>query len=615
MPTAVLNITEESWYTAKKGAGQLGSCSLLQGYAPHAVIAEAWESYGTGSLSYAWNWGDGSNGTAGAVSAHVYTEPGTYTITLTVTDSIGSDDATATITVLEAADVRYVSPSGSDSANGESPGTAWRSATKVAQMLGTVGAVPAGTRIIFADDATYDLAPGVWTAVRPVGITMARSGDGSAKPIIRRTIDPMNPSNAEKELLKVSSIDLLHFAMQGLSLDGLSADGQAFGTIFVLAGRGCAILLHECTLQNGYQLVGFQKWLEPHVSSNVVVSACTGGNPGSYIPGGPYEGKGSTLFYAKVRRWAFLDNNIEYSNNHILYAEWGQGCVVEGNTFRYPAFGRHCMRLSGGFDLAIPTKWANIRNNVFTGWIDPIQTGGVHNAPGQARHTFNPLVVAPNTTAPQSIEDVEITGNTVTGGEICLNLASVSRCHVHANVFASTSPYQSAPRIQFGDSKERRPLLDVTVENNTITSTEARAQGRGILFQILPYTGPVWEGLTRHTNIVIEGNNVTATGGTPWAFHFPADAAQQDEVTHNNTWTGVPRDVETILLGGTWNNNSSAVKRSLAEWYALTGNESGTDSEPDPITDGQERRMARVFRLVAPRRSIVRTAKSGGKII
>jgi PKD repeat protein len=580
--TAVAELNEEPWYTTKRLAGNLGACTLATGYAPHPVLVEGHASTPRDEIvSYSWDWGDGSDDTAGFVAAHVYETPGEYTITLTVTDEASATDQdTLAVEVLEPTGYRYVSGSGSDSNDGTAPETAWRSATKAATVAGTVGALPAGTRVVFADDSTYDLYPGVWTSVRSVGITFARSGDGDARPIIRRVVNPSAPQNANKELIKVASIDLLHVAFWGLEFDGLSEDKQGFGTIFALVGRGCSVLFHECRLVNGYQLAGAQKWTEPNVATNFYVSSCTGGNAGAYESDSGYYGGGSTLFYAKVRRWAFINNEVDYSNNHILYADWGQGAVVKGNQFRYPAFGRHCLRVSGGWDMTIPTQNVWVGSNVFTGWVDPIQTGGAHNAAGFERYNHAPLVIAPNTTTPQSIEYVDVVGNTVTDGERFINIAAASHVRVSGNTFTTSAPYQSAPRIEFGDSKERRPLYDVIVEDNTLTTGETRASGKGILVQLHAYAGSGWQGLDKHTGLVVRDNAWTVTGAVPWAFHIPDDGAQQAQLVHANDWTGINRDTDdTVMVGGVW--NAPGTQYTLAEWYASTGNEPASGTAPE----------------------------------
>jgi PKD repeat protein len=55
-------------------------------------------STGNGTLSHAWDFGDGNTSTAQDPS-HTYTAVGTYTVTLTTTDSCGSVTTTQTVTI------------------------------------------------------------------------------------------------------------------------------------------------------------------------------------------------------------------------------------------------------------------------------------------------------------------------------------------------------------------------------------------------------------------------------------------------------------------------------------------------------------------------------------
>jgi hypothetical protein len=106
--------------------------------------------------TFTWNFGDynGSYDTlTGFNAAHVYSTPGTYTVTLTVTNDLGqSSSASQKVTVV--ADTRntiYVSQSGSDSNNGESVNSPIRSLTRATQLA------TANTRILLqCGDTFYD---------------------------------------------------------------------------------------------------------------------------------------------------------------------------------------------------------------------------------------------------------------------------------------------------------------------------------------------------------------------------------------------------------------------------------------------------------------------------
>ena len=78
-----------------------GSATPLTGTSPLTVSFDASASSDDGTIvSYAWDFGDGATG-SGALTSHVYTTPGTYTATVTVTDDGGlTDSASFTITAL-----------------------------------------------------------------------------------------------------------------------------------------------------------------------------------------------------------------------------------------------------------------------------------------------------------------------------------------------------------------------------------------------------------------------------------------------------------------------------------------------------------------------------------
>ena len=105
-------------------------------------------------VKYAWDFGDPNsqfNTLPGWTAGHVYDVPGTYTITLTTTDTAGGV-STATTHVTVAADNRpiiYVNANGSDSNDGSTPALAVKTAAKAFSLLTD------NTKILFARGQTH----------------------------------------------------------------------------------------------------------------------------------------------------------------------------------------------------------------------------------------------------------------------------------------------------------------------------------------------------------------------------------------------------------------------------------------------------------------------------
>lgn len=109
------------------------------------------------TTKYQWDFGDAGsqyNDLTGWNAGHVYDRAGTYTITLTMTDSAGlTSVATSQVTV--SADNRptiYVDTHGSDSNSGASPGQAVQTAMKAAQL-----AAGGDVRILFKRGETFNV--------------------------------------------------------------------------------------------------------------------------------------------------------------------------------------------------------------------------------------------------------------------------------------------------------------------------------------------------------------------------------------------------------------------------------------------------------------------------
>jgi hypothetical protein len=132
---------------------------------------------------YEWNFGDpGSpyNRLVGWNAAHVYREPGLYTITLKITDSHGHHSI-ATKHVRVDPDHRgriYVSPTGNDANDGSSPGSAVRTIERARELLED------DTTILIQRGATYDLDSALHIEASNVHITADGSGP---RPVLRWT--------------------------------------------------------------------------------------------------------------------------------------------------------------------------------------------------------------------------------------------------------------------------------------------------------------------------------------------------------------------------------------------------------------------------------------------
>jgi PKD repeat protein len=179
----------------------------MTGMAPYAVHVDALNSLvGGGSeltARYLWSFGDATEETKynvleGWGGAHIYHAPGTYTVTLEITNELGATESTTTsVNILP--DTRqniYISATGNDVNDGLTEGTAIRSVTRIQELMGNNRA------FLFSRGETHDFSALQLTIEGVENVILGAYGVG-AKPII---MGPAYDPSAQLTLISVISL-------------------------------------------------------------------------------------------------------------------------------------------------------------------------------------------------------------------------------------------------------------------------------------------------------------------------------------------------------------------------------------------------------------------------
>jgi hypothetical protein len=136
------------------------------------------------TATYTWDFGDAGsayNQLVGFDAAHQYNTPGTYTITLSITDANGqTSTSTQQVTVLSTSALRtiYVSPTGNDANSGATPDQAIQSIGQLNNLLGD------NTIVYFQSGGTYTFSSGNGINVNHFQNVEITSYGSGAQPIL-----------------------------------------------------------------------------------------------------------------------------------------------------------------------------------------------------------------------------------------------------------------------------------------------------------------------------------------------------------------------------------------------------------------------------------------------
>ena len=169
------------------------------GQAEHSVFVNGLGSpLGHGSqltATYNWNFGDYSGGAynnlTGWNASHIYDNPGTYTISLTVTNDMGlSSTAYTSVTITPSARTTiYVNTWGNDANNGLSANTPIASETRLLQLLNSYG--NSNVSVLFARGETFNMP--YYLYVEGSNESFGAYGSGNA-PVLEKVASPTGDS-------------------------------------------------------------------------------------------------------------------------------------------------------------------------------------------------------------------------------------------------------------------------------------------------------------------------------------------------------------------------------------------------------------------------------------
>jgi PKD domain/RTX calcium-binding nonapeptide repeat (4 copies) len=205
-----------------------------------AINVRALDSYlGDGTpitINYQWNFGDVKgeyNVLPGFNASHIYDSPGTYTITLTVTNDLGKSSIVSTqITI--AADTRkqiYVDANtGNDSNNGSTSSLAVKTVQRADQLVGN------NTEVLFRAGETFNMTDTFLSPFTNVLITSYGSG---AKPIMSN-----GTTSAGAVLFSTQAVS------DGVTFSNLELTTHCSQLPFAIVPRGTDITVRNCTFIN-----------------------------------------------------------------------------------------------------------------------------------------------------------------------------------------------------------------------------------------------------------------------------------------------------------------------------------------------------------------------------
>ena len=455
------------------GVAPMTTASRTTGVAPLAVFFDAVDTTSPAwtsgviqppdgdyaSYHYEWDFGDPASGTwsagrqnldgtypskntaTGYVAAHVYENPGTYTITLYVTDTAGQTHTyqqDVEVTAFSGTTYYVSSSEGNDANNGQSPSSPLRTLAAARTKL-TSG----NTRFLFKRGDSWNEGINQWAVAQP-GVQFGAYGIGAKPALTGQCFWIRHPDCALVDLSLPSGSTSTAYA--GVAQSGVSAT--------VKADR---LLIYRCEV-SGYAMgIENMAWPDGAWYSDLCVADSDVSRNGNTARSG-------NNMYVSGYRLALIGNSVHsplgraynpsFLGEHCIRIWWTQKCAISHNDVAHAADpARHELKLHARSEAEHYTRYVAIADNNFRA----------------SNSTISAALMPQNGNQDERFFDLLFERNSVSAGpntQVLLKI-SANRAVARNNIFDGTGSSTHLRAVDIGPSGVEPTSYDVGVLNNT----------------------------------------------------------------------------------------------------------------------------------------------------
>lgn len=582
-PVAIISTDAQTLPSAYVGGYFPAATDLntYRGYAPWPIFFCGWLSTTFDLIAeFMWDFGPGTETDYGGRyfeginAAHVFETPGTYNVTLTITDYLGrTSSATRTVVIYQGgAGHNSIKSYGSSDAVGAFSGSSYALNTYYVDPVN-------GNDTYNGKSQTVDGGNiGPWQTLNKAVSMLHKAspsiGDWPLKPgdkVLFKKGEIFNFNGTFSSFGHGTMCQGIHFGAYGsganprmqwtgtanINIDNAVFDATGFGAGFIsftdidwyMNNSGVHTL--SCvwrSLDASRNVLFLRNSFYDHLNS--VLTMDTPDHPyyinepyGAFLIG-CYANQDNVIstatvlfFYGAPAALCLIGNTADHSGNHTNYIGNPHGGIIADNVFSRPAFGRTGLRITGGV-LTSPAEKMHVTRNKVLGWIDPLTSGSAHNG-GGTRYNFQIMNLSHNSTAMDEVsQDIVFDNNLLTNFEAGVSIVNVKNLIFRNNILITPSSATLQEAIRLGDSggvgqaRQIRVLENIKVINNTLVYNGTYASQSPPFIRIngnYGCTAPYHTGIDIRNNIAI-----SASGRADLFIKFQNNDGQIDQVILDN---------------------------------------------------------------------------------